>query len=148
MERLEFSITIAAPREAVWNALLGDATYRVWTAPFAEGSHFIGDWSEGSRILFLAPYEGRVVGMIGRIAKNRPFEQITIEQLGTYDNGVEDTTSDEVREWSGALEEYTLRTVDGGTEVHIAVDVLPSDRERMEAVWPEALRALKSLVEA
>jgi uncharacterized protein YndB with AHSA1/START domain len=38
MHRLAFSITINAPKEEVWRAMLEDATYRQWTSAFEEGS--------------------------------------------------------------------------------------------------------------
>ena len=40
---MHFSIGIAALRETVWEILLDDATYRQWTAVFAEGSYAEGD---------------------------------------------------------------------------------------------------------
>lgn len=57
MHRLHFTIIIEAPQEEVWEAMLAEDTYRKWTEPFMPGSHYVGDWSEGSKILFLAPRE-------------------------------------------------------------------------------------------
>ncbi len=57
MEKQHFSIVIKAPKEKVWNTMLEDDTYRKWTEPFAPGSYYKGDWSKGSKILFLAPGE-------------------------------------------------------------------------------------------
>ena len=91
MQNLKFSIFINAPREKVWNAMLGDATYREWTKPFNETSYFEGDWSEGSKMLFLGEdKDGKVLGgMYSRIAKNIPFEYVSIEHLGEVHDGVE-----------------------------------------------------------
>jgi len=37
-----------------------------------KGSHYIGDWSKGSKILFLGPNEnGEMGGMVSRIKKTR-----------------------------------------------------------------------------
>ena len=55
MEKLKFSIVINAPKEKVWNIMLEDSTYRIWTDTFTKGSHYVGDWNKGSKILFLAP---------------------------------------------------------------------------------------------
>jgi uncharacterized protein YndB with AHSA1/START domain len=38
VNRLHFSIDIAAPRDKVWRALWDDARFRDWTSVFAEGS--------------------------------------------------------------------------------------------------------------
>ena len=35
--------------------MLADDTYREWTSAFHPGSYYKGDWSEGSKILFLGP---------------------------------------------------------------------------------------------
>ena len=53
MQKLNFSIVINASKEKVWNTMLEDKTYRIWTEVFSKGSHFIGDWRKGSKILFL-----------------------------------------------------------------------------------------------
>lgn len=55
MHRLHFSIVIDAPKEKVWHTMLDEDSYRAWTQVFADGSHYVGDWSKGSKILFLAP---------------------------------------------------------------------------------------------
>jgi uncharacterized protein YndB with AHSA1/START domain len=148
MTRLEFSVRIDAPREKVWETMLGDATYRQWTSIWAEGSHYVGDWSEGSRILFLAPGEKGPAGMVSRIRRNRPHELISIEHVGVVEDGEEDTSSEAVAAWAGALENYTFREVDGGTEVRVEMDTTEEFREMFEATWPKALERLKELAEA
>lgn len=55
MTTLRFSITISAPKEKVWDTTLGRDSYRVWTEVFAPGSYYVGEWSKGSKILFLSP---------------------------------------------------------------------------------------------
>ncbi|WP_306055524.1 hypothetical protein [Natronococcus wangiae] len=68
METLYFTIDINAPQETVWNTMLGEETSREWLEVFAPGSYFMGDWSEGSKLLFLAPDEtGEIEGMVCRI---------------------------------------------------------------------------------
>ena len=76
---------------------------------FTAGSYYSGDWSKGSKILFLGPGEdGKTSGMVARIAENRPYEFISIEHLGEVVNGVEDLTSEKVKSWAGAHEDYTF----------------------------------------
>lgn len=148
MERLHFSIEISVPKERVWSTMLNDDTYRKWTEVFSPGSHFKGDWSEGSLMLFLAPGEdGSLEGMVSRIKESRLHEHISIKHLGTIKNGVEDTESDEVQEWVGALENYTLIENSGRTEVHIDLDSTDRFKKMFMDVWPKALQKLKELAE-
>jgi uncharacterized protein YndB with AHSA1/START domain len=144
---LHFDITIAAPRPAVWDALLSDATYREWTAEFTPGSYFVGDWSEGSRMRFLGPGADGESGMVSRVLTNRLHEQVVLEHVGLVENGREDTTSDAVQAWAGARETYTLQDVDGGTRVVVTMDTTDEYREMFDTVWPKALRRLGELVE-
>jgi uncharacterized protein YndB with AHSA1/START domain len=148
MKKLHASIVISAPREKVWDTMLGDATYRQWTKPFHEGSYYKGSWEEGAKILFIGPNEEGEMGMVSRIKENRPYEFVSIEHQGFYKDGVEDTTSEEATKWTPAFENYTFRDVAGGTEVSVDVDV-PEEYEAMfTEMWPKALQELKQLAEA
>jgi hypothetical protein len=42
---------------------------------------------------------------------------------GRWNNGVEDTSSSKVKEWAGAHENYTLKKVNGKTELAIDMDI-------------------------
>jgi len=148
MKKTHFSIVINAPVEKVWNTMLDDATYRIWTSAFHEGSYYKGDWSEGSKILFLGPNDdGTEGGMVSRIAVNRLHEFVSIEHQGIINKGVEDTTSDEAKKWAPAFENYTFAKHDDGTELFIDVDVLPEYEEMMTGIWPKALEKLKEISE-
>lgn len=148
MQKLNFSIVINAPKEKVWNTMLEDKTYRQWTEAFAPGSHYVGDWNEGSKILFLAPNkEGKMEGMVSRIKENRQNEYISIEHLGFVKDGKEDTSSDEVKTWAGALENYTFNENNGKTEVLVDMDSNEEYAEMFNNMWPKALQKLKELAE-
>lgn len=149
MQKLHWSITINAPREKVWHTMLDDATYRQWTKAFDENSHYKGDWSQGSEILFLGPNEnGKEGGMISQIAENRPNEFISIKHIGMIKDGVRDTTSDEVKKWTPAFENYTFTDKAGGTELTIGLDVAQEYKDMFEEMWPKALQKLKELAES
>ncbi|MEZ4103635.1 MAG: SRPBCC domain-containing protein [Candidatus Paceibacterota bacterium] len=146
MQDLNFSIFINAPKEKVWDTMLEDATYRQWTKPFNETSYFKGDWSEGSEILFLGTDKNgeNEAGMYSRIAKNIPFEYISIEHLGVLQNGIRTPW---IEEGSG-YENYKFIEKDGGTEVLIELTNTPEEyTEMMNAMWPKALEILKALSE-
>ena len=148
MQKLNFSIVINASKEKVWNTMLEDKTYRIWTEVFSKGSHFIGDWSKGSKILFLGPNEnGELGGMVSRIKENKLYEYISIEHLGVVENGKEDTTSDAVKQWAGSLENYTFKNKDGKTELLVDMDINDEYKEMFEGMWPAALKKLKELAE-
>jgi len=148
MKKVHFSIFINAPIEHVWNTMLDDATYRIWTSVFHEGSYYKGDWNEGSKILFLGPNDdGTEGGMVSRIAENRLHKFVSIEHQGVVANGVEDTTSNEAKKWAPAFENYTFAEKDDGTELSIDVDVLPEYEEMMTGMWPNALEKLKEISE-
>jgi uncharacterized protein YndB with AHSA1/START domain len=148
MEKLRLTTAIKATQEKTWKTMLDDATYRQWTEPFTAGSHYIGDWTEGSEILFLGPGKhGEMSGMVARIKENRPFEYVAIEHLGLVDGGRRDTTSEAVKAWAGALETYTLRDTGDGTELVVEVDVNAEYRAMFEETWPKALAKLKALAE-
>jgi hypothetical protein len=149
MQKLHFSILINAPKDKVWHSMLDDKPYREWTKAFNEGSYYQGSWEKGSKILFLAPdpKTGEEGGMVSRIAENKPYEFISIEQLGIVQNGVEDTTSEAARKWAPAFENYTFNDKDGATEVLVDIDTEDEHVQMFNEMWPEALRKLKDLAE-
>lgn len=149
MRKLHFSILINAPKEKVWHAMLDDATYREWTEAFNEGSYYKGDWSEGSKMLFLGPdpKTGKESGMVSRIAENRFGEFLSIEHLGLIMNGVEDTESEEAKKWAPAFENYTFIAKEGGTELIVDMDSEESMAEEFSRMWPDALERLKKIAE-
>lgn len=149
MQKVNFSIFINADKEKVWNTMLGKETYKKWTEPFSPGSHFEGDWSQGSKILFLAPArDGQgEEGMVSKIAESQPYEFVSIEHLGFFKNGVEDTESEEVKKWIPAFENYTFTEKDGGTEVLVELDLADEYKDMFNEMWPKALEKLKEISE-
>ena len=145
MEKINFSTSIRAPKEKVWKVLWTDASYRQWTSPFCEGSYAVTDnWKEGSKVLFLSP-GGK--GMVSTVAVNRPNEYMSFKHLGEVKDGVEDTTSSTVKEWEGAMENYTLTETGGVTELLIDIDVNDDFKDYMVKTWPKALEQVKELSE-
>ncbi len=149
MQKQHYTIDINAPREKVWEIVTNPQTYAQWVRVFGEGSHFQGDWSVGSKMLFLAPNsEGKMDGMIATIAENTPPEFISIKHIGYLMNGVEDTESDRIKAWAPAFENYTFESIDSGTRFTVDIDVEDEYKEMFEEMWPKALAKIKELSEA
>ena len=150
MKRQQYSITINAPVQKVWDTMLQDKTYREWTAVFNKGgSYFEGSWEKGSKIKFIGPDEqGNLGGMSSIIADNQPLKFISIKHMGIIHNGVEDTTSDEVKGWVGALENYTFTDLGNGqTKIDVDIDVDDSMVKEFDEMWPKSLQKLKEIAE-
>lgn len=148
MEKMKFSISINAPKEKVWQTLWNDASYRKWTSVFMEGSHAVTDnWKEGSKVLFMDP-KGN--GMVSSVAANKPNEFMSFKHLGEVKDGVEDTTSEKVKAWAGALENYTLKGNNEKTEllVEMEMNLSPDFKDYFVNTWPKALDKLKEAAEA
>jgi hypothetical protein len=72
---------------------------------------------------------------------------MSIEHLGIYKDGIEDTTSDEAKKWTPAFENYTFESVDGGTKLSIDQDIDEEHKEMFENMWAGALQRLKEITE-
>jgi hypothetical protein len=144
MIKKQFKIEINAPREKVWDVLLGETTYPEWTKAFSESSRVETDWKKGSKALFL---DGNNHGMVSEIAENIPNQFLSIKHLGEVVNGTEDTTSEKIKKWSGALENYTLKSTNGKTVLIIDMDITEEYVEMFSAMWPKALQKVKEISE-
>jgi hypothetical protein len=124
MKTLTFEVTINAPRVLVWSTMLSPEGYKAWTTAFCEGSYYEGSWQAGERIRF-----------------------VSIRHLGMIENGVEDTTSDKVRAWAPAYENYRFSDTPGGCKVTVTLDTAPDWEQYMQDTFPKALALLKGLCE-
>jgi len=144
MKKLNLTIEIYAPKEKVWKTLWDDTTYRQWTSAFSEGSYAVSDWKEGSKVLFLSP-EGE--GMFSKIDKLVPNELMHFKHLGTIKGGVEQPESEESKQWSGAMENYSLKEKNGKTELTLSMDIAESHEQYFRDTFPKALEIVKNLAE-
>ncbi|MHA4893312.1 SRPBCC domain-containing protein [Pedobacter sp. PWIIR3] len=144
MRKQEYRVTIDATPEKVWNILIGEETYPMWTSVFAEGSQVETDWQVGSKAIF---GDGKGSGMVSIIDANIPNKFLSIRHIGELKDGVEDTESEKVKSWAGAHENYTLNTIEGKTEWLIEIDVNPEWEEHFNEVWPKALLKVKEMAE-
>lgn len=145
VKRIQFTVDIQASRATVWHHVISPQSYQHWTSAFAEGSRFEGSWDQGARILFLAPSGD---GMVSEIAESRLNEFISIRHLGFIANGVEDTTSEAVKAWAPAYENYCFIATPGGTRMVVDQDVPAEWEAHLSEAWPKALGLLKALCES
>ncbi len=147
MEKINFAISINAKQEKVWNTLWQDASYRKWTSAFSESSYAVTDnWKEGTKVLFL---DAKGSGMVSMVAKNKPNTYMSFKHLGEIKDGIEDTTSERVQQWNGAMENYTLTETPDGTDLKIELEGnIPGEfKDYFLNTWPKALEKVKELAE-
>lgn len=144
MEKLNYSITIKAPKEKVWSVLFDDATYRKWALVFAPGSCAETDWKEGSKALF---HDGSGNGMVSRIEASRPHDYLAIKHLGMIKDGVENTDPAANGGWGDAIESYTLSGENGITRLKVELDMAEEYKDYFEETWPKTLDKVKELAE-
>lgn len=149
MKKLHESIKINAPIQRVWWAIIDKKLYEQWAETFMKGSTFEGGWNKGDKIKFIGPNEdGTISGMISEIAESNFPTFISIRHVGMIFNGVEDTTSDQIKAWTPAYENYTLKEENGVTEFVLDMDSNEEYYEMFKEMWPKALAKLKEIVEA
>lgn len=85
--------------------------------------------------------------MVARIEEKVPNEYMSFQHLGEINNGVEDLTSDKVKAWAGAYENYTLTNVNGKTELVVDMDLNDDYKDYFVKTWPLALDKVKELSE-
>lgn len=144
MKDLNFSVVISAPVEKVWETLWNDDTYRQWTAPFNPGSYMESDWKVGGKTLFL---DAERSGMLSTIKELESPRLVVFSHYGELNKGVEDTTSDRVKSYAGAIERYELLPDDKGTLLKVMVQTNEEYESMMNEGFTRSLQVLKALAE-
>ena len=145
MENISFQVKINAAKEKVWNCLWDLIYYQTWTSVFAEISTVITDnWKEGSKIFFV-DHSGN--GMVSKILCNKENGTMTFQHLGMIKDGIEDTTSDEMKTWSGATESYHVVEHEGTTTLSASLDSNEQMKDFFSSTFPLALEKVKGLAE-
>lgn len=147
MKKLEFSKEINAPVQRVWDALWNDENYSQWTAVFNPNgeSKMQTDWKVGGRTLFV---DTKGNGMISTIKNMNEPHEIVYEHLGEIIDGVEDTKSEKVQSYAGALEEYHLSEIKGITTLKVSVQINEEWEKMMINGFTEGMEIVKRLAES
>ncbi|QDP84285.1 SRPBCC domain-containing protein [Chryseobacterium sp. SNU WT5] len=146
METLNYEVHINANIQEIWDLLWNEDTYPQWTQFFTTGSKMRSDWKIGGKTYFV---DENGDGMVSTIeSMNEPYE-IVFRHLGLIKDGIEDTESKKVKEWSGAEEKYFLRILDGDkTELRAIVHTDQIQEEAMNEGFNKGFQLLKSIAES
>ena len=132
------SISIDAPKEEVWRALVDPASIE----RYMFGTTVVSDWREGSPIVWKGEWKGRTYQDKGTILTHDPGRRLRYTHFSPL-SGLAD-----------APENYHTVTIDlreegGRTHVSLAQDNNPTDEARAhsEENWGAMLAGLKKLVE-
>ncbi len=141
MKRIELERCFEATPELIWELIVDPDHYRYWIRAFSEGSKFVGDWSQGSRIRFVMEDEsGLESGMLSEVVASEWPRHISVRHIGLVMNGIEDYDNPETKLWTPAYENYTLEPYEGGRcTFKIAQDIPESHEEEFIAYWQAAL---------
>ena len=146
METLNYEIIINAPIERIWNLLWNEKSYSEWTQFFMEGSQLKTDWKVNGKTYFL---DAAGNGMVSTISSLNEPTEVIFRHLGSYKDGVEDTKSRDVAEWSGAEEKYFLRSIDeNNTELRVITHTMKNHEEFINTGFHKGLALLKNLAES
>ncbi len=147
MKTQQYTIDINASAARVYELMLHQETYKLWTAEFDPSSDFEGSWAKGSKIIFTAEGEKKE-GMIARIRENSPARFVSIEHYGILSDGKEITEGPQVEGWAGSQENYTFDEKNGVTTLTVDVDTDDKYLDFFNETWPRALKKLKAICEA
>lgn len=145
MKTIKKEIEISAPREKVWAVLLEDAYNRDWYSLFSEGTTAQTDWIEGHKVSFTDKSNN---GIIGKIARKKPYEKLSFVYDGLVLNGTEDYDSDMAKAMKGAEETYRLSDNDGKTVLSVSCDMDDDHYDEMDRKWETALQRISELAHA
>jgi uncharacterized protein YndB with AHSA1/START domain len=132
------TIQIGAPIERVWHALTTPEEIQRWFF----GVQTESEWREGSAIVHRGEYRGRAYEDKGEIVRIEP-PTLLVHTHWSDVSGLPDEPGHYQRvTWS--LEEH-----DGGTLLTVSEENLPSQdaKRASEQSWPQALTALRSVIE-
>ncbi len=141
MKQLQFSVTIKASKEKVWDTLWQDKTLRDWADLIDPGTYMVGELKEGNEVQFIS---GNGYGVTSLVEKLTPGEFLLLRHSAdTQDQGQQERA----KEWTGSTESYTLAEQDGTTTLTVAFDVPPEQEDYFTANYPKAMQRIKELAE-
>jgi hypothetical protein len=151
MKRVQFIVKINAPKNKVYDLMLGISkklTYEQWTALFNPTSSYEGNWNKGSKMLFVGTDEnGEKGGLVSEIMENIINQFISIRHYGLVKANEEITEGTEVEKWANGFENYTFEENNETTTVTVDLDTTEDFLDYMNETYPKALEKLKEICE-
>ncbi len=145
MKNLTFTTHIKASPEKIWNCLLNEDSYKIWTAPFCPGTYYKTEALKvGNAIQFLNP-EGD--GMFGKIQTLIPNQEISFLHIGEIKDFQEQPITEETLRWTNALEKYIIKDNGNSCELVTSIDCVEEYLDYMNSTFPLALDELKRISE-
>lgn len=132
------SITVQAPREKVWQALVDPEAIQ----EYMFGAQAVSDWQEGSPIVWRGVWQGKPFEDKGRILQLIPGQTLQYSHFSPL-SGQPD------RPENYHTVTIMLSEAGNGTVVQLTQDKNTSEQERLESErnWAMMLEALKKYVE-
>jgi uncharacterized protein YndB with AHSA1/START domain len=132
------SVTIDAPSERVWDALVNPEAIK----QYMFGTNVVSDWREGSPIIWQGEWQGRAYEDKGVILQLKPGQTLQYSHFSPL-SGLPDKPE--------SYHNVTIELSDEGgqTRVSLAQDNNPSEqaREHSEKNWQDMLSTLKLYME-
>ena len=145
MKQLRYQISIHASVQEVWNTVLQPDTYKDWVAVSWPGSFYTGNWEKDASIRFIS-HNGS--GTLARIKDIIPYNKINAEHIAVlHPGGIEDSTSDLARGWTGTTEQYMFTERNNETVLQVDIHTHPAWESMFDRGWPAALQQLKMICE-
>jgi uncharacterized protein YndB with AHSA1/START domain len=145
---LHYEIKIDAAAQKVYETMIDQEKYRLWTTAFCPVSYYEGNWDKDSKISFIGEdHNGEKGGMIAKVAENIPAKFISLQYLGVLKGDQEVNTGEEVDVWKGSFENYTFKEEESATLLSIDLTGTKELEEFFNNAWPAALNILKDLSE-
>ena len=136
---------INASAEKIWEVLWNEITYPEWTKSFGPGMKLDTDWQVGGRTVFLD--ESGRNGMLSTIDKIEAPHEVIFKYIGVLRDGVQDTMSKEVMEWSGSQEKYILTEFPGYTKLTGKLQTTQEYEKVMQEGMQKGFQVVKELAE-
>lgn len=141
MNTLEFSVTISASKDTVWNVLWDDKSFRDWSNIIDEGTYMVGSLIEGKTVEFMSASGYGVTSKVNKLIPNEFIEFIHMSDTQNSGKNLREA------EWTGNTESYTLTAKEGKTILTIKSEIPDNQLETFNSRIPLALERIKLLAE-
>jgi hypothetical protein len=145
MKKIAYQISIAAPKQKVWDTMLQPDTYQEWTGAGWPGSFYKGTWTQGETIDFISVDGSGTRALVEELIYGNAIHSQHVAIL--LAGGEPDTGSDLAKSWVGTTESYGFTESDGVTSLTVDIQAEPQWEKMFNDGFPKALNKLKEICE-